>query len=295
MFEESKRAFELQVGDIGQDESKALPALDFLTAISLRTMTRIVAGKELARDEKFLKATTNYLNGNFMIGFIMLNLPFGRTVNDLLAWPLYKYHQHFRQQYVINMIKPFVTKRMEEHRLGTHEKREFDTIRATLNLLHEFPFDANARDSPAHTLSHETLQLVWAGGQSPAISAGSIVFKLLEEPAYIDPLREEAQAAIDRHGWADAIFNELPKLDSFIRETHRLHPVFSRTYILLVMVNDAADSPQSMPQESSRASPSPSPTASRYQRVPASPFRPQRANGIQRSSRTLTSLTASAS
>ncbi|KAH8197401.1 hypothetical protein TruAng_008424 [Truncatella angustata] len=227
MFEESSRAFDIEIGLLKDGESKRLPALDFLTAISMRTMARIIAGRELARDEVFLKATTNYLNGNFITGFIMLNLPIEGSLRDWVTWPLYKYHQHFRQQRVINMIKPFVAKRMEDHRLGIRGKGEFDTIDATLDLLHEFPFDPNARNSPVHTLAHETLQLVWAGGQSPAISAGSIVFKLLEEPSYVEPLREEAQAAVEKHGWTNAIFNELPKLDSFIRETHRLHPVFS--------------------------------------------------------------------
>lgn len=229
MFEESLYAFEKEIG-LGDEESKSFNALTVMTSVSLRTMTRIIAGKELSRNEAFLNATTAYFDGNFLTGFLMLKMPFRGFLRDLLAWPLWKYHQHFRQYRLIEMIKPFIAKRMEDHKLGTYNNTEFDAVQCTLNILHEFPLDGHHRNTPLHTLSHETLQLIWASGQSPAISVTTMLFKLLEEQSYIAPLREEAQAAINKHGWNDPIFNELPKLDSFIRETHRLHPAFSRTY-----------------------------------------------------------------
>ncbi|KAI4858860.1 cytochrome P450 [Hypoxylon rubiginosum] len=226
MFEESLYAFEKEIG-LGDEESKSFNALTVMTSVSLRTMTRIIAGKELSRNEAFLNATTAYFDGNFLTGFLMLKMPFRGFLRDLLAWPLWKYHQHFRQYRLIEMIKPFIAKRMEDHKLGTYNNTEFDAVQCTLNILHEFPLDGHHRNTPLHTLSHETLQLIWASGQSPAISVTTMLFKLLEEQSYIAPLREEAQAAINKHGWNDPIFNELPKLDSFIRETHRLHPAFS--------------------------------------------------------------------
>ncbi|RYP49413.1 hypothetical protein DL768_004886 [Monosporascus sp. mg162] len=226
MFQESLFAFEKEIG-LGNGETKSFKALDVMTAITLRTMTRIIAGKGLSRNEDFLNATRAYFNGNFTTGYIMLKMPFRGILRDFLAWPLYKYHQYFRQQRLIDMIKPYAAKRMEDHRLGIHTNVEFDAIQCSLDRLKEFPFNDNAGDTPLHTLSHETLQLVWAGGQSPAMTTTTMLFKLLETPLYIDPLREEAQAAVEKHGWTDAIFNELPKIDSFIRETNRLYPTFS--------------------------------------------------------------------
>ncbi|CAJ2504433.1 Uu.00g118270.m01.CDS01 [Anthostomella pinea] len=235
MFQESLLAFEEELR-LDHGESTMINALDVITAVSLRTMTRIIAGKDLSSNKAFLEATAAYFNGNFLTGFIMLRMPLRGAIRDLLAWPLYKYHQHFRQQRLIEMIKPVIAKRMEYHQSGNNanNRGDLDTIQCTLNLLDSFPLDVNAKDSPLHTLAHETLQLIWAAGQSPAISTTAVLFKMLEEPSYIAPLREEARAAVEKYGWEDPILNELPKLDSFIRETHRLYPVFTLNATRLV-------------------------------------------------------------
>lgn len=186
-------------------------------------MTRVIVGPELSRDEKFLKATSNYFRGNSITGFLMLNIPFGHRITDMIAWPLWKYHQTFRQDYVLKMLYPVVERRMYDFENGSTKKERFDAIECCLKLLPEFPFNPNSKYSPVHTLSHEALQLLMAGGMSPGISMASIVFKMLEEKHYMKTLRDEAKAAVDKHGWTDPILNEMPKMDSFIRETHRMH------------------------------------------------------------------------
>jgi cytochrome P450 len=210
-------------------EPKKLAALDIMTRITVRVMTRIIIGTELSRDEKYLKAVESYMNGNFLCGLVMLNFPFAGPIRDAIAWPLWKWHQVFNQGRLINMIRPVVKRRMEEFEQGTTEKPVFDAMTCALQLLKEYPFDPSSKEPREQTLAHETLLLIWASGQSPAMSVTTVIFKLLEEPQYLEQLREEARAAIDKHGWMDPIFNELPMMDSFIRETHRLHPAFSRT------------------------------------------------------------------
>ncbi|KAI0516999.1 cytochrome P450 [Xylaria bambusicola] len=226
MFEESQLAFDEIVG-LKEGETGSFEAMNMMTDICLQTMVRVVAGKELSRNRRFLNAARAYFDGNFLTGIIMLNLPFRGQLRDTIAWPLYKYHQHFRQRPLIEMIEPVVAKRIEDHKMGQRDKEEKDAIQCTLDILHDFPFDEHSRVTPSHALSHETLQLIWASGQSPALSITTILFKLLEEPDYIEPLREEAKAAIDHHGWTDSIFQDLHKMDSFIRETHRLYSTFS--------------------------------------------------------------------
>jgi cytochrome P450 len=191
-------------------------------------MTRIIVGVELARNETFLKAVNDYFSGSFTCGLIMLKLPISGWLRDTVAWPLWKYHQVFHQDKVIDMVKPLVAKRMRDHSQGLIAKDRFDALTCTLDMLDDFPFSSESKFSAEHILSHETLQLLWAAGQSPAMTITTVIFKLLENPEYIELLRSEAQAAVSKHGWQDAILNELPKMDSFIRETHRLRPSFSR-------------------------------------------------------------------
>lgn len=199
-------------------------------------MTRVIAGRELSRNKKFLKAMNAYFGGNFLTGMIMLKLPFRTYIRDKISWPLWKYHQVFHQDRLLKMIQPVVANHMEQFETGVDSKDGFDAITCTLKLLKEYPFEKDSKYTPLHTLSQETLQLIWAGGQSPAMSITTVIFKLLELRQYIEPLREEAKAAIAKHGWCDAIFHELPMMDSFIRETHRMHPAFSREILCISLV-----------------------------------------------------------
>ena len=42
-----------------------------------------------------------------------------------------------------------------------------------------------------------------------------------ERLKYVEPLREEAEAAVGRHGWSKAAAQEMKKLESFLREVLR--------------------------------------------------------------------------
>jgi cytochrome P450 len=49
-----------------------------------------------------------------------------------------------------------------------------------------------------------------------------VFYRLLENPEYLVPLRQEIEAAIEEEGWTKDAMNKLPKMDSFLSETQRL-------------------------------------------------------------------------
>ena len=49
-----------------------------------------------------------------------------------------------------------------------------------------------------------------------------ILCRLLSNPEYITPLRQEAEDAIAEEGWTKAGVDKMRKLDSFVRETQRV-------------------------------------------------------------------------
>jgi Cytochrome P450 len=49
-----------------------------------------------------------------------------------------------------------------------------------------------------------------------------VFYRLLANPEYIEPLREEVDAAIKDEGWTKAGIDRMHKIDSFIRESQRL-------------------------------------------------------------------------
>jgi len=48
-----------------------------------------------------------------------------------------------------------------------------------------------------------------------------VLYRLLENPEYIEPLRQEVEAAVAEEGWTKAGMDKMHKIDSLIRETQR--------------------------------------------------------------------------
>ncbi|TRM59925.1 cytochrome P450 [Schizophyllum amplum] len=51
----------------------------------------------------------------------------------------------------------------------------------------------------------------------------NVLFHLAAEPEYIEPLREEVEEVVGRHGWTKTAMREMIKLDSFLRESGRFN------------------------------------------------------------------------
>ncbi|KAF7370036.1 hypothetical protein MSAN_00633600 [Mycena sanguinolenta] len=49
------------------------------------------------------------------------------------------------------------------------------------------------------------------------------LFDLTTQPSYIIALREEAEQVVKEHGWTKAALNKMHKIDSFLRESQRMH------------------------------------------------------------------------
>jgi hypothetical protein len=63
------------------------------------------------------------------------------------------------------------------------------------------------------------------------------LFDLLSRQEYLQPLREEVEEAIQREGWTKSAIDQMSKLDSFIKESQRLHPIgFCQSLISLPQI-----------------------------------------------------------
>jgi cytochrome P450 len=51
------------------------------------------------------------------------------------------------------------------------------------------------------------------------------LFDLLSHPEYIRPLRDEVEEIIRREGWTKSAIDQMNKIDSFVKESQRLHPI----------------------------------------------------------------------
>jgi len=63
------------------------------------------------------------------------------------------------------------------------------------------------------------------------------LYRLLANPEYIEPLREEVDAVIEEEGWTKGGIDKLHKMDSFLRETQRLDGLSIRPLDSLSITN----------------------------------------------------------
>jgi hypothetical protein len=54
-----------------------------------------------------------------------------------------------------------------------------------------------------------------------------MLYRLLSNPKYLEPLRQEIEAVTREEGWTKAGLDKMYKLDSFLRETQRIDGVLS--------------------------------------------------------------------
>src|SRR5437879_4925832 len=51
-----------------------------------------------------------------------------------------------------------------------------------------------------------------------------VLYRLLANPEYIEPLRQEVESVVAEEGWTKAGMDKMRKIDSFLRETQRIDP-----------------------------------------------------------------------
>jgi len=79
--------------------------------------------------------------------------------------------------------------------------------------------------------------LNFASIHTSSMAATQALFDLASFPKYMKPLREEVEAITKQEGWTKAALDQMQKLDSFIKESQRLHPGAAFT-MLRLSIND---------------------------------------------------------
>ena len=58
-----------------------------------------------------------------------------------------------------------------------------------------------------------------------------MLYRLLADPEYMEPLRREVEVAVAEEGWTKAGLDKMYKIDSFLRETQRLDGLGTRLVV----------------------------------------------------------------
>ena len=122
----------------------------------------------------------------------------------------------------VQMVLPKVSRRMTEEAHDDPKRSRLDAICWTMDLARYAPGEYEP-----YRIALQLLHNLWAGSAAPGGLVTQVVFQILMKPEYLGPLRSESAEVVSRYGLSDHALNNMPLLDSFIREINRLYPTGS--------------------------------------------------------------------
>ncbi|CCM00875.1 uncharacterized protein FIBRA_02921 [Fibroporia radiculosa] len=192
----------------------AVPALESVRSIVMRTTNRIFVGLPLCRDPEYIEIVTTYLDGVMKGCAILFLLPgfLKPFVGPILPWV----KRSIRRLYPV--LAPTVKERIRQ--LEEHKKTSEDLTMWTLEEMADF----KQRD-PIEILTQCTLSSNAVALHTTSLTMAHALYDLAAHPEYIKPLREEIESAIKQEGWTKAAMGKMWKVDSFLKESSRVHGV----------------------------------------------------------------------
>ncbi|KAI0455767.1 cytochrome P450 monooxygenase [Xylaria acuta] len=221
---EIKRAIDLEIGK--PEEWKTFKTVDLFIMISHRVVSRLLAGEELSRDEDFIHLSLKFGDSVFVTGLIISQLPLG-PFRGIVGWLIALYHRWMLYR-IVRVVEPVIARRMSEARTSKTVPRYDDSIEWAIKLN-----DPPQRDS--RTITLEMLHILEAAAGAPGAMMSEMIYQLLVEPHYFQPLRDEIRDARKGARSTDETIQKLRLMDSFLMETNRMYPVGGVTAARTVM------------------------------------------------------------
>jgi cytochrome P450 len=210
--DELVRSLDASIPTHGDDWVK-VPVVETVTRVICAATNRAFVGAPLCRNQDYLK-----LNLNFTIDVVkkstFLKL-FPNLLKPVVARMISNLPSQFRQQE--ELIRPIVEERfakMEEFGENWDDKPN--------DMLMWLMSEAKGAERSVEGFARRLLIINFAAIFTTSLSFTNAFYQLLAHPEYIEPLRLEVETAVAEEGWTKAGLDKMPKIDSFVRESHRI-------------------------------------------------------------------------
>ncbi|KAF8467574.1 cytochrome P450 [Russula ochroleuca] len=192
---------------MSSDEWVKVPILETLQRVICRTTNRIFVGVPLCRDYDYQTLNLTFAVNFTKFGMIISMVP--KPLKLIVSRMLSNLPSQIQQE--IEFIRPMVEERfakMEEYGDDWDDKPVCRTIISVPASL-----DSWFTERYAHAADER--------GQGSGEAFAQVLYRLLANPEYIEPLRQEVNAVTAEEGWTKAGIDKMYKIDSFLRETQR--------------------------------------------------------------------------
>ncbi|KAN0118523.1 Cytochrome P450 [Russula decolorans] len=218
MFEDVREELVMAMDDlVPTDEHKwvTVPIQETVQQVVFRTTNRVIVGVPLCRDHDYQTLNLTCARNVVKCGFIISMFP--KPLKFIVSRLLSNVPSQIQQE--IEFIRPVF-----EERLAKMKEYGEDWDDKPNDVFMWLMSETQKVNMSVDDLS---LRLLLANFASIHTTSTAILYRLLANPDYIEPLRQEVDAVIREEGWTKAGLDKMYKIDSVIRETQRIDGVSS--------------------------------------------------------------------
>ncbi|KAH9067784.1 cytochrome P450 [Lactarius vividus] len=208
------------------DDWVKVPVLETMQRVVSATTNRVFVGPPLCRNQEYLTLNLNYAVN--VIKFATIVGIFPKPLKSIVARMLSNLPSQIRQE--MEFIRPLV-----EERFARMEEFGEDWDDKPNDMLMWFMSEARGVERSLEGLARRMLAVNFAAIHTTSITCTNVLYRLLSNPEYVEPLRHDVEIAIAEEGWTKAGLDKMHKIDSFLRESLRLDGLNSLTLVRLAL------------------------------------------------------------
>ena len=184
-----------------------------------RLSSRVFLGKPLCRNKRWLEIAKGYTVNAFLSARILRMLP--SLVRPFVHWVLPPYIKLRRDtRDAEKLIMPEVEMRKERAAKALEAGQKPPKTADTIGWMYEI---AKERAEQKNYVAAQ-LSLTLAAIHTTSEAMTQALLDLCEHPEMIQPIRDEVIQVIGEEGWSKQALYKLRLLDSFLKESQRIHP-----------------------------------------------------------------------
>ncbi|KIX09579.1 uncharacterized protein Z518_00659 [Rhinocladiella mackenziei CBS 650.93] len=200
------------------EDWKSITAAKAISMIVHRVTNLVLVGQELSRSEDYIETSQRFSSTLLPAGVWTNFIYLGPLRNMFARWTTF-FHR-WELEKCVKILMPVIQERLRKREKG--EGNDEDAIQWTIDAAFA---TGNTREIWPRRIAENVLHLLFAANSAPGALATQMLYQLLMDPGYLEPLRDEIRAALAAEGgWNAAAMDKMALLDSFVRETVRMYP-----------------------------------------------------------------------
>jgi len=190
-----------------------VPIQETLERVICRATNRILVGVALCRDYDYQTLNSTFADNVVKFGMIISLSP--KSLKPIVSRMISNIPSQIQKE--IEFIRPMV-----EERFAKMKEYGDDWDDKPNDMVMWLMSEAKGTERSVEGVARRLLLINFASIHSMSLTFTQALYRLLANPEYIEPLRQEVDAVITEEGWTKAGIDKMHKIDSFIREAQRV-------------------------------------------------------------------------